>query len=201
MTRLHGRSAAARHRLIWLVQGISLARLLATILFVTLASRNIPRFVVAGLLIFAIASDYADGYLSRKLKAQTHFGKVLDLVADKSLTGVSLLYAAAQGIDIIPLAVIATRDMLMLGLRLVISEGQQLLPTNRMFGGLMAVLVWGNTLFLVLIPSDSPMVNIATLLYWAAATFFGFNLAMRIRSSWERIKATSTDQELPSLPK
>jgi phosphatidylglycerophosphate synthase len=156
---------------------------------------------VAGLLIFAIASDYADGYLSRKLKAQTHFGKVLDLVADKSLTGVSLLYAAAQGIDIIPLAVIATRDMLMLGLRLVISEGQQLLPTNRMFGGLMAVLVWGNTLFLVLIPSDSPMVNIATLLYWAAATFFGFNLAMRIRSSWERIKATSTDQELPSLPK
>src|SRR2546425_8523176 len=134
---------------IWLVQSISLSRLLAAILFASLAFQNVPLPLLLGLYLFAIVTDVIDGYLARKLKAATYFGKVLDLVGDKSLTIVSLLYAAARGISIAPLVLIATREVISIGMRMIIVEGTQLLPTSRILGGAMALALWGNTLFLV----------------------------------------------------
>src|SRR5439155_12829583 len=104
----------------------------------------------ATLYTFAMCSDVVDGYLARKFEADTYFGKVLDLVSDKSLTIVSLLYAAERGINLLPLALIGTREVIMIGARLIIIEGTQLFPTNRFLGGVFWFLLWGNTLFLVL---------------------------------------------------
>src|SRR5437588_4068286 len=102
---------------IWLIQAISVARIIATLLFVSLLSRSVPVVWLTCLYAFAVLSDAIDGYLARKLQAETFFGKIMDLVADKSLTAVSLLYAAARGIDILPLALVATRDIIMIGMR------------------------------------------------------------------------------------
>lgn len=179
---------------IWLVSSISLFRLVAALLFASIAFKNIPVAVVAELYVLAMASDVIDGYLARKLKVETYFGKVLDLVGDKSLTAVSLLYAAGCGINIFPLAVIAIREIIMLGARMIIVEGTQLFPTNRILGGMMWLLLWGNTLFLVLARQDISLIGIANTIYWICALIFLLNFAARIYVSAHRIRISLTKE-------
>jgi cardiolipin synthase (CMP-forming) len=182
-----------RSRRVWLVESISLFRLVAALLFAFIAFKNMPIAVVAGLYVLAMATDVIDGYAARKLNVETYFGKVLDLVGDKSLTGVSLLYAAGCGINVFPLAMIAIREIIMLGARMIIVEGTQLFPTNRILGGMMWLLLWGNTLFLVLARRDNNLINIANNIYWICALIFFLNFAARIYVSWSRIKASLTN--------
>jgi CDP-alcohol phosphatidyltransferase. len=172
----------------------SLFRLVAALLFASIAFKNIPVAIVAGLYVLAMASDVIDGYLARKLNVETYFGKVLDLVGDKSLTAVSLLYAAGCGINIFPLAMIAIREIIMLGARMIIIEGTQLFPTNRILGGMMWLLLWGNTLFLVLTRQDTNLIGIANTIYWICALIFFFNFVARIYVSAHRIRMSLTKE-------
>lgn len=189
--RLH--SSTFHNAKIWLVNTVSLLRLFATLIFAWLALKHVSPILLSCLYSFAMVSDLIDGYLSRKLKAETYFGKVLDLVADKSLTIVSLLYAATCGIDLFPLAVIATRDIIMIGMRLVSVERAQLLPTNRIVGGIMALLIWGNTLVLVYARTGE-WVRVANVIYWACAFICVVNLAARVYVSAGRIRVASSRQ-------
>ena|SRR5438270_433915 len=164
---------------IWLIESLSLSRLLAALLFASLAFQNISVAFVSALYIFAMCTDLIDGYLARRLEADTYFGKVVDLVSDKSMTVVSLLYAAARGVSVFPLALIAVREIIMIGARIIIVEDRQLLPTNKTLGGLFALLLWGNTLFLVL-TTDTRLVEIISKIYWACAVILTLNLLVRI---------------------
>jgi CDP-diacylglycerol--glycerol-3-phosphate 3-phosphatidyltransferase len=175
---------------IWLIQAISLFRLVAALLFASLVFQDVSVALVVGLYIFAMSSDLVDGYLARRLKSETYFGKVLDLISDKSLTIVSLLYAAARGINILPLALIATREIIMLGARMIVVEGTQLFPTNRLLGGLMWFLLWGNTLFLVLVRTESKLIRIVNIIYWGCSIIFILNFISRVYVSADRIKAS-----------
>ncbi|MDQ1639468.1 MAG: CDP-alcohol phosphatidyltransferase [Pyrinomonadaceae bacterium] len=171
-----------------LVASISLFRVLAALVFSLIAFTSLHNFVIATLYFLAMASDVLDGYAARKLSAETYFGKVLDLVGDKSLTIISLLYAAQRGISLLPLAMIGTREIVMIGARMIIVEGTQLLPTNRVLGGLMWLLLWGNTLFLVLVPNGSKFIASANLIYWVCALVFFANFLARVRASAYRIR-------------
>ena len=183
-----------RRAKVWLVDSISLLRLLAALLFASLAFQDIPLLINAGIYVFAMVSDLIDGYLARRLRAETYFGKVVDLVSDKSMTVISLLYAAERGINLLPLALIAVRDIIMIGARLIVIDGSQLLPTNKILGGIMALLLWGNTLFL-LSASDDRLIQIASWIYWACAIIFVSNLVARIYTSADRIRVSSTQEE------
>jgi len=177
---------------LWLVQSISLSRLLAALLFASLAFQNVPLQLLICIYGFAMCSDLADGFLARKLDRESYMGKIIDLISDKSLTVVSLLYAAKRDIYLLPLALIATREIVVIGLRAIIIDGSQLLPTSRLFGGMMALLLWGNTLFLVLVPKDNDLVQIAGHIYWLCALVFVTNLTWRIYVSRRRIMASLT---------
>lgn len=177
---------------LWLVESISLARLVVALLFASLAFQDVPLTLLAALYAFAMCSDLIDGYLARRLNAETYFGKVVDLVSDKSLTVVSLLYAAARGIDLTPLALIATREIVVLGARLIVVDGSQLLPTNRLLGGVMALLLWGNTFFLVLSDKEGRIDRAINITYWVCALIFTINLAVRIYVSASRLRASVT---------
>lgn len=180
-----------RRAQVWLVDSISLFRLLAALLFASIAFQGVPLTILASLYVVAMVSDLIDGYLARKLTAETYFGKVVDLVSDKSMTVISLLYAAERGIDLLPLALIAARDIVMIGARLIVIDGNQLLPTNKVLGGIMAFLLWGNTLFL-LTAKDARLIQLAGWIYWICAIIFILNLIVRIYVSAQRIKASST---------
>ena len=43
------------------------------------------QYVTAGIFIFASITDYIDGILARRWRAQTTFGRILDPIADKML--------------------------------------------------------------------------------------------------------------------
>lgn len=77
----------------------------------------------AALILYAIAcfSDWLDGYLARKMKIVSAFGRFLDPIADKLLIAIMLLIFAGighlDGLWLIPACIIMFREILIAGLR------------------------------------------------------------------------------------
>lgn len=182
---------------IWIVELTTASRVCAGLVFVCLAFQPVPRTVLIGLYSIAIVTDVFDGYLARRLRVVTYLGRVLDLVSDKSLTLISLLYAAACGIDLLPLALIGTREIIAIGMRIIIVEGSQLLPTSRPLGGLRTLLVGGSTLLLISAERTPKLTQLVNLVYWVSAVFFTITFVYRIYSSFARIKV-ALKSDLPS---
>lgn len=68
--------------------------------------------ISGGLFIIAATTDFLDGYIARKQKIVTDFGKVMDAIADKVLVNGLLVILAYNGfISIIVPVVIITRDI------------------------------------------------------------------------------------------
>jgi cardiolipin synthase len=93
---------------------LSAARLLAAPYVCLLLWRQQYRTALAALLVAAL-TDGLDGYLARRLKAQSRLGEVLDPIADKVLMGGVFLTLAFSGVIETWLAVIVVgRDVLIL---------------------------------------------------------------------------------------
>ncbi len=83
---------------------------------------SIPGNYIIALVLFAIASitDSLDGYIARKNKLVTDFGKFLDPLADKVLVTAALCCFVEKGLmSAIPLTIIVSREFMVSGLRLV----------------------------------------------------------------------------------
>lgn len=86
-------------RLRWLPNALTLARLAALpVLLVVLLRADGPTSGL-GALIFGVvaATDLLDGYLARRLHAETRFGRIADPLADRLLVGVALIGVIALG--------------------------------------------------------------------------------------------------------
>ncbi|MDR0946719.1 MAG: CDP-diacylglycerol--glycerol-3-phosphate 3-phosphatidyltransferase [Ruminococcus sp.] len=87
------------------------------------------------LFIFALASftDFLDGYIARKYKLITTFGKFMDPLADKILTVSALIYFCtiwpfySFGL---PVILIIIREFTVSGLRLVTADKGVVVPAN-----------------------------------------------------------------------
>jgi CDP-diacylglycerol--glycerol-3-phosphate 3-phosphatidyltransferase len=80
-------------------------------------------FWAAILFAFASATDWLDGYLARKWKLVTNFGKFADPLADKMLT--MSAFVMLVGLGMAPawvVAVIICRELAVTGLRLLLVE-------------------------------------------------------------------------------
>lgn len=94
-------------------------------------------YLVAGVM-FAAASftDFLDGYLARKWKMVTDFGKFADPLADKLLTTVAFLYMMRDGVcSPVVLAIILAREFAVSGLRMVAASAKD--------GKVIAANMWG----------------------------------------------------------
>ena len=83
---------------------LTLARMIATPIFMATMLIEFPYHYLVSLILFAAASltDMIDGKMARKYNLVTDFGKFLDPLADKMLTtsaylGFMFLYSAQQG--------------------------------------------------------------------------------------------------------
>ena len=86
---------------------------------------QIDIFRLISALVFAIASitDFLDGYIARKYKLITNFGKLLDPLADKILVLSSLMLLSANGeINIVWIIIVAVREISISAIRLVCLE-------------------------------------------------------------------------------
>lgn len=78
------------------------------------------RYILCGIIfIFASFTDYLDGYLARKNKEVTDFGKFSDAIADKVLVNsVLIIFAAVGFIPAIVPVVIVVRDIVVDAIRM-----------------------------------------------------------------------------------
>jgi CDP-diacylglycerol--glycerol-3-phosphate 3-phosphatidyltransferase len=102
-------------RLHWLPNALTLARLVALpVLLVVLLRAEGPTSGL-GALIFGVvaATDLLDGWLARRLGAETRFGRIADPLADRLLVGVALIGVIALGqVDPIAPIILIVRDVL-----------------------------------------------------------------------------------------
>ena len=81
---------------------------------------NLPneKLLILSLFILLSITDYFDGFLARKLKQETVFGKVFDPISDKILSSVTLIYILTfENIILIPALLIITREFIVSGTR------------------------------------------------------------------------------------
>ncbi len=85
------------------------------------------------LIIFFIASvtDLLDGYFARKLKLVTNLGKFIDPIADKILiTSALIIMVQRAEIAAYTVVIIIARDLIVDGLRLVVSQKGEVIAAN-----------------------------------------------------------------------
>lgn len=87
------------------------------------------------LFVLAGATDAVDGFVARKLDAESEFGKMLDPIADKMMVSAALLMLVAagivKGIHLVPALVILCREILVSGLREFLANADVSLPVTR----------------------------------------------------------------------
>lgn len=106
---------------------ITLARILATPLFMVFLYTEGTLFKILAIVIFALAalSDAVDGYLARTLRQETAFGAFADPIADKVLVAAAFVSLVELGeLRAWPVVTILGREFLVTGLRvLAMAEG------------------------------------------------------------------------------
>lgn len=88
-------------------------------LYLPIESKNI---VAAGVFAVLAATDWFDGWLARKYNQKSHFGTVLDPVADKLLVAVGLIFLIDKGIDKWMAYVMLAREFIVTGSRVLVKE-------------------------------------------------------------------------------
>ena len=89
---------------------------------------NIYFYFAFSLFVIAGLTDYLDGYIARKLNTETHSGALLDLIADKllvSLIMVWLVLIEDTGAVAIPALIIVARELVISTLRQYIIEKRE----------------------------------------------------------------------------
>lgn len=165
---------------------LTVARIIATPLFMAALMIEFPYHYTAALILFAAASltDMIDGKLARKYNLITDFGKFLDPLADKMLTTAAFLGFIKMNIgwQVTWIAfIVLFREFLISSLRLVVvSSGGRVIAAN-MWGKAKTVSQMAGIIFALLayaLISDFGLGNasfvfvcdvIISILFWVSA--------------------------------
>ena len=159
-----------RHPMWWVPNALTIGRiftvpfLMASILALGLQQEswmaNIP--LVLGLFIAATATDWLDGFLARKWKVVSGFGRMIDPIADKLLVAGCLIaiciVARGSWIFMFPAVAIVFRDILVSGAREHAALTGKIMPPTKLakwktafeMAAVAALIVW--TIGLAVLP-------------------------------------------------
>jgi CDP-diacylglycerol--glycerol-3-phosphate 3-phosphatidyltransferase len=122
--------------------------------------------LLMAILVVVIASDWLDGYLSRKLNQTTELGKLLDPIADKTvMAGGILALVLGRGFPVIVVFLLLYRDAVILILGTIVSRRMGKITSSNMLGKLTTTLFAAACLLYV----PAPEFTLTRLLIWAAA--------------------------------
>jgi CDP-diacylglycerol--glycerol-3-phosphate 3-phosphatidyltransferase len=181
-----------RVRLGWLPNALTIARLAALpVLLVVLLSADGPTSKLGGAIFVAVAAtDVLDGFLARRLGAETRFGRIADPLADRLLVGVGLVGVLLLGaISPAAPAILIARDVTIVGgAVLLLRRGIEMRVD--MAGKISSTLTMLATAAALLLdqPWVEPAVWVAVVV--ALATFA--NYARQAAATLRRVEETST---------
>ena len=139
--------------------------------------------IISALFLFIIASatDYLDGYIARKTNSVTNLGALLDLVADKLLTCLTLIWLLTINNHIIleiPTMLIIFREIAISSTRQFIAENTEDLKIKvTKYGKGKTTIQFISISFLILLPvMGNTFFIITALLLWTAALLSLFSL-------------------------
>ena len=96
-------------------------------------NEEIGSWLAAIIFTFASITDYLDGLLARVLNAHSHFGRILDPIADKLLVASTLMMLVHFGrAPVIPTILILCREIMVSGLREYLAEFKLSIPVTRL---------------------------------------------------------------------
>lgn len=161
---------------------LTLSRIAAIPVLVTLVAWGTPLGDILGCLVFALAAitDYFDGKLARDRAQISDLGRMLDPIADKLLVGASLMMLAGQSRlgpgGLYPAIVIMLREILVSGLREYLAGIRISLPVSRLAKwktgfqmGALGTLLAGDSGAGVIALDMLPVTLIGAVLLWASA--------------------------------
>jgi CDP-diacylglycerol--glycerol-3-phosphate 3-phosphatidyltransferase len=117
----------ARTRLGWLPNALTIARLAALPLLLAVLVTADGTTSTLGWTIFAVVAvtDFLDGFLARRLGAESRFGRIADPLADRLLVGVGLVGVLLLGAvsPAAPVILIARDVMIVAAVALLLRKG------------------------------------------------------------------------------
>lgn len=119
---------------------LSITRILLIIPIILLLEQETSISYYLALLIFVIASltDFLDGFIARKNNQSTSLGALIDLLADKLLVCLVLLWILKLNPILsfaIPISIIISRELVISSVRQFISENKKSIVLNVSFIG------------------------------------------------------------------
>ena len=150
---------------------LTMGRLFLTALFVAVMSipdqllksiHLLDYRITIAILFFLIASltDFLDGYIARKLKLVTDFGKLMDPLVDKILTSAVFIILTQE--NMIPAWItitIISREFLVTGLRLLASNQGTVLSADSLGKWKTTSQIIVASFFLIILGSNEPTLN------------------------------------------
>ena len=197
-----------RHSLWWIPNALTIGRILVIpiliIAILSLGLRQQSTFasfpILGGLFAVAIATDWLDGFLARRWKVESGFGRMIDPIADKLLVAGCLiaLMIVAKGAWILmtPAIAIIFRDILVSGAREHAALTGRVMPPTKLakwktaceMAAIAALIIWvfgGAAL-----PIDDAVSSITALaktiglvLLWIAATLSVYTGSLYLRAA------------------
>ena len=156
--------------------------------------------VVGGLFIAATATDWLDGYLARKWKVVSGFGRMIDPIADKLLVAGCLiaLCIVAQGswIFMVPAVAIIFRDILVSGAREHAALTGKIMPPTKLakwktafeMAAIAALIIW--VVGLAVLPFDEVVLQVTKIAHnvglgmlWIAAMLSVYTGSLYLRAA------------------
>lgn len=174
--------------------------LLIAVYYLPDAWASLPERNFAATLIFASAAvtDWADGYLARKLNQTSAFGAFLDPVADKLMVAAALILLVKLGrVDAIVAAIIIGREITISALREWMAKiGASKSVAVSMLGKIKTT---AQMLAIPLLLFHAPLAGLPSLewggwLIWIAAALTLWSMVYYLRMAWPEIVRRTGDQ-------
>lgn len=127
---------------------------------------NETTFAATMFFLIACITDWLDGYLSRKYKWESKFGKFWDPLADKILVNSVLFCLASPQRNLIPIwipIIILIRDILIDGFRMNMKNNNVVIPAN-IYGKIKTTCLMLAIIYVLFL--GNPIYNVGNLYYW-----------------------------------